>query len=277
MFDASVRNRLVELLHPQFEDFREKLKSDFSKQSAELASRGLLRSGARLKAHHDAVLQQLEARVNYVAECIKKVILAQGITYSECLAQDTKQELDYFIPLSLWELPQSYPDIGSRKAVDDLISELRGKRERVLNKAIADLNLFIDGLRTTSMINIPVRDNVGGSTYTDILLLDHQKTLLVEFVKADHSVPPEDRWKFVIAGNTGVCTILHKGLPAEFQANISDVESLWDAGLLRQGTGSRGSYNFSITPLGFKYAQWLIETTGEPIKRVVDQTRVLSF
>jgi len=273
MFHTDVRNRLVELIHPQFEDSREKFARDFSKKSAELASRGLLHSGARLIAHHDAAVQQMETRVNLVVECIKKVILAQGILYSNSLTQDVKEELEYFVPLSLWELPQSYPDVGISNAKDELIAELKGKRERVLKKATADLNLFIDELRTTSITKIVVNDNVGSSTYADILILDHQKTLLFEFVKADHGVSPLDKRKFIIVGKTGICTILHNGLPAGFQANISDVESLWDAGLLRQGVGSNGSYNFSVTPLGFKYAQWLMEATGEPIKRGTDAIR----
>ena len=92
-------------------------------------------------------------------------------------------------------------------------------------------------------------------------------------VKADHAVPPADKWKFVIVRQTGLGPILHKGLPSDFSANISDLEALWDAELLRQGVGSKGSFNFSITPLGFMYAQWLRESTGDPVQRVTDEIR----
>jgi hypothetical protein len=107
-----------------------------------------------------------------------------------------------------------------------------------------------------------------------ILLLDQQKELLLELVKAEHDCPPEKKaFKFVVATAGGGSAIIHGGFSTNHPANVSDIEALGDVHLLRPGRTPSGAFNFSITPLGFKYAQWLREKSGEPVERVTNEVR----
>ncbi|MBX9722583.1 MAG: hypothetical protein K2X81_14385 [Candidatus Obscuribacterales bacterium] len=114
----------------------------------------------------------------------------------------------------------------------------------------------------------------GNAEFETVDLLDHQKTILLELVKADHSVPLEHRGRFIVSEAMGQPpSVAHRGLPENLDVGVGDIESLGDANLLRLGRGSGGSLKFTIAPLGFRYAQWLREQTGEPLLRVSDTVR----
>ena len=268
MVDPMIRNRLNDLIHPRFEELRDKLKDDITSSREKLSSSGNLRSGAALRLHHDTVIKQLEARVNVVMESIRKVVLALAIPYSDRLAADLKQELEWFVPLSLWELPVSYADIGIPAYREELIIDLRVKHERLIKKSVAELIQFCDELR-----NRRVTGNQDlGMLHEKIVLLDHQKDLLLDFVRADHAVPPERKEKFLIVETMGHRpSVQHAGLTYPVEVNIQDIESLGDAGLLRRGNFLAGSEMFSITPLGFKYGQSYRTSKGEPAARIVTE------
>ncbi len=114
----------------------------------------------------------------------------------------------------------------------------------------------------------------GNAEFETVDLLDHQKTILLELVKADHTVPLEHRGRFIVSEAMGQpASVAHRGLPENLDVGVGDIESLGDANLLRLGRGSGGSLKFQITPAGFRYAQWLRGQTGEPLLRVSDTVR----
>jgi hypothetical protein len=114
----------------------------------------------------------------------------------------------------------------------------------------------------------------GNAKFESVDLLNNQKNILLELVKADHSVPLEHRGRFIVIEAMGrPPSVAHRGLPDGLDVGKGDIESLGDANLLRLGRGSGGSLNFQITPVGFQYAQWLREETGEPLLRVSDTVR----
>lgn len=151
MLGRDFRDHVSELIHPRFEKCREQAKHDFSQRSADMAARGLLHSGAPLAAHHEACVKRVEARVAIVWEALQGVMSAMAVPYSHTLAADLKAELEYYVPMSLWELPESYSKVGSPN-MPNLLAEfhqgLRENRARELTKAGAEIELHVESLRT---------------------------------------------------------------------------------------------------------------------------------
>jgi hypothetical protein len=146
--------------------------------------------------------------------------------------------------------------------------------KRALPGAISSLTAAIETLEKLATAKVRQSSDLRTAEFEEVELLDHQKTLLLDLVRAEHSVPLDRRIKFIIS-ETMNCppSIIHEGLPGGLTTNLADVESLDDARMLRTGKTPGGWTNFSITPRGFKYAQWLQERTSEPLARVADQVR----
>jgi hypothetical protein len=151
--------------------------------------------------------------------------------------------------------------------------ELRETQRMALSKAALEVELVVDALRANAQTKSSSRSNDLGTQFEAVILLDHQKDLLLELVKAEHAVSQEKRRKFIVVGSQEQTAILHAGLPGNFQASIGDIESLGDAQLLKLGHGSSRGITFSITPFGLQYSQWLREVSEEPVQRVTNKTR----
>lgn len=108
--------------------------------------------------------------------------------------------------------------------------------------------------------------------FEQILLTNPQKDLFVDIVEAERRLSP-DRRSFLtmnVYGSKTGYSIHHWGLPGqEIEGYEGDVFALAEARLIRmKPLGGLGGHQFDITPLGFKYYEWLKEQTGTPIQRV---------
>ncbi len=105
--------------------------------------------------------------------------------------------------------------------------------------------------------------------FENILLEQEQKELFVALVEASRNVPREGRQKFFFMATFVDSGIQHPGLP-DGQMNVykGDIEILGDAGLVRLAYESDSSMSFDVTPLGFKYYEYLKQQNGQSIQRV---------
>lgn len=108
----------------------------------------------------------------------------------------------------------------------------------------------------------------------NILLEPEQKELLIAMVEAHRNLPKEKRQSFLFANPKGGSTINHKGLPnGGLYAHIGDLDVLTNVGLLQCRYVSGGVPEFDVTPLGFKYYEDLILSTGQPVRQVEEKIK----
>ena len=90
--------------------------------------------------------------------------------------------------------------------------------------------------------------------FENILLEQEQVDLLIRLVEIVRSYPRNQRRKFIIAQTFGGTTLLYPGHPDKnIEVLMGDLKTLAREGLLAQSFSSRGTPNFDITPLGFRY------------------------
>jgi len=105
--------------------------------------------------------------------------------------------------------------------------------------------------------------------FDSIILEQLQEELIIKIAEAARNVSRDNRQKFLVVQSSDGDFLVHPGLPiGEIQIYFGDVEILSREGLLSLGYGSRGSPNFDVTPLGFKYYEYLKSRLGEPTERV---------
>jgi hypothetical protein len=112
--------------------------------------------------------------------------------------------------------------------------------------------------------------------FENILLEKDQEDLLAMIVEAARNVPREQRDKFLAIHleESSQHLIRHQGLPNETRANLGDIETLAREGLLALTYGNdRTSANFDVTPLGFRYYEYLKQHSGQPSQRIEIQSR----
>lgn len=91
-----------------------------------------------------------------------------------------------------------------------------------------------------------------------ILLLDKQRELLIAFAQAALRVPYEQQQKFLVFRFIGTQNqVHHPGLDGNLEAYFGYIEALAREWLLALSYGNKGTPNFDVTPLGFKYVEWL--------------------
>ena len=112
--------------------------------------------------------------------------------------------------------------------------------------------------------------------FENIILEPEQKDLLILLVEASRNVKNRERRKFLVAQSKDGDSLIHPGIPRD-KSDIyyGDIEILAHEGLLNLGFGSRGSPNFDVTPIGYRYYLYLKETLGEPIERV--ENSIMSY
>lgn len=103
----------------------------------------------------------------------------------------------------------------------------------------------------------------------EILLEPVQEELLITIVESARNTPIDDRQKFLVDQSFGGDTLIYPTLPKEkTRIYFGDVETLANEGLLSLNYGSKGTPNFDVTPLGFKYYQYLKKRLGQPVERI---------
>lgn len=112
--------------------------------------------------------------------------------------------------------------------------------------------------------------------FESILLEKEQEELLFILVEATRNVPQQQRQKFYAITSVGstLSHILHPGFANnDTQAYMGDIEILGHQGLLALTYGDHQSVRFDVTPLGFRYYEYLKQRAGQPIQQIEAQSR----
>lgn len=112
--------------------------------------------------------------------------------------------------------------------------------------------------------------------FDHIFLESEQDILLIALVEASRRQPRDQRQKFLFVQSITDSTIL--GLDDYPNPYIGDVEALARVGLLNLSYGSKGTPNFDVTPLGFRYYEHLMQSRGQAAERIEENVlRYLEF
>lgn len=154
---------------------------------------------------------------------------------------------------------KGYPETIPRRSVTFEIDRMETFcKERIQ----AELDMW--QARESSMQNAP---------FQAIDLLENQKQIFLELVKADQSVPTKDQGRFIVSETmNSPPSVLHVGISERLVVGKGDLDSLSDGNLLRL-VRKQGTQTFHITPFGFRYAEWLRGHMGEPLLRVSEDVR----
>lgn len=109
--------------------------------------------------------------------------------------------------------------------------------------------------------------------FEHIILEGIQKELLNKLVEIERSLPHEKRGKFYVSDSWGTseADFIHSGGP-KLTGHMSDIEVLAGYNFLNVAYGSRETPNFYVTPVGFRFYEYL-KNAGEPIETVETEYR----
>lgn len=109
----------------------------------------------------------------------------------------------------------------------------------------------------------PLKD-IGRQLYRHIPLDLYQRELLAQLVAADRAVLRDERRPFIDASSHDGEKIIHKGFPeGGLKVPRIDMQLLVKAGLLMSIPTSRGDSNFTITPQGMAYVDYMLQIDGQ--------------
>jgi diguanylate cyclase (GGDEF)-like protein len=152
MLETTLRGLAEKLIPVEFDRLRLEVREEVSRKSMELAKRGLIHSGAAVGSTHTICVQQVEKRVEAVWRILLRVMARIGVSFSDVLASDLKAFLDYHAPVSLWELPGFYTQMGGKELYEKQFgSALLEAREQVLRRLHAEIDLYVEGLRAKAL------------------------------------------------------------------------------------------------------------------------------
>jgi hypothetical protein len=104
--------------------------------------------------------------------------------------------------------------------------------------------------------------------FESIILDQEQKDLICWMIENIRNVPRNERSPFILVDDVDGLdgyTLVCDGLPNK-KVLPSDLDSLSEVGLLRQGFIPNGNKSFDITPKGYKYYEYLKTNEGKPLK-----------
>ncbi len=102
-----------------------------------------------------------------------------------------------------------------------------------------------------------------------IILEPEQVNLLYKLVEAVRNTPKDQRQKFMLLKRMGGASLHHPGLKNEDKPVYEgDLEILAGEGLLNVSFGGKGTPSYDVTPLGFKYYEYLRQEQGTPLEKV---------
>lgn len=275
MLPAQFEERFRQIMAVRMDEVALSVQADFSRASSKDAVMGSLHLINTQSLYQRRRVWTIERRIAAAVDAIKQVVQVMQVPHGDDLAKQLKSLIEPYAPADWGERSVESDSTN----LDELFKsryreELRTTRGMALNKAALEIDLLVDGLRASASGKGEVRSNDLGKQFETILLEDRQKELLLELVRAEHLVPQERRAEFIVSKTMGQPpSVIHEGLPGGLSIRISDIESLADEKMLRTGTTPGGWVNFSITPFGLKYSQWLREESGEPVQRVTSEIR----
>jgi hypothetical protein len=258
------------------------LSGEIKQAKEEMIARGLGRSGALLKKITDLCCNGIRKRGQLACEVLLSVIAVSNISYSDDLAEELKEIVDDYLPQShnyvKYFILQYIQVLDPRKT--DSPKKLAGyspldkARQIALGKVHNDIDLFLIELRNKQKITTQGSyDEINKEDQVDIfrriLLEKIQEDLFITIVEAARNTPLDKRQKFLVAQSFGGDSLIHPSIPNEKnEIYFGDIEILAGEGLLALGYGSEGTPDFDVTPLGFKYYEYLKSKLGESVERV---------
>jgi hypothetical protein len=111
--------------------------------------------------------------------------------------------------------------------------------------------------------------------FEDILLEPEQRETLSFLIEVARNVPREKRSPFMFLRMMGGGILTHPGAGKQWNNTVywGDIEQLGTAGLLRLTYGAAGDSRFEVTPLGFKYYEWMKQQAGQPLQVIESEIR----
>lgn len=158
MLPANFNERLNQMMTVRIEEVAKETQETFSKDSAEAALRGHVRSGYAYGLYHRRRVQQIEKRVGAVVEAQKRLISILRVPYNETLASDLKAQVETFVSVEWCERSvESDPAQidGGLKA--QFREETFRARQSALQKASIEIDLLSDELRAQPSNQTPVQ------------------------------------------------------------------------------------------------------------------------
>ena len=164
MLPAGFRDFLNNLVSPSFDDCRDQLEADLLTLANTMNARGMFQSSIHADERHKKSVEQMRVRVGIVWDCLQQVVVAKDVQHSESLAAELKAEVEYYVPLSLWELPATYTDKRlniDAKWSERLYNDLLEKRSRELKKVGGQIDLYVADLKAKqpTAVKIPPKEH----------------------------------------------------------------------------------------------------------------------
>lgn len=106
--------------------------------------------------------------------------------------------------------------------------------------------------------------------FDHILLDKEQVELLYVLVEATRNIPREKRQKFIYVRSQSPVVLF---ADERINAYIGDIEILAGSGLLNLSYTHGGSPIFDVTPLGFRYYEYMKKLDHHPVKQVESEIR----
>ena len=113
--------------------------------------------------------------------------------------------------------------------------------------------------------------------FPDVDIMPEQEELLVRLVEAARAVPSDERENFLHIEFGGGDLLFHPGFPVAKQAEVitQDLDILYRNDLLDMSINKSGNREYWLTPLGFRYYQFLKTREGSPIEQIGREVRSL--
>lgn len=108
--------------------------------------------------------------------------------------------------------------------------------------------------------------------YDHILLEPEHRELLALVIEASRNVRREQREPFLVIRHRGGEFLHHGGLGSNNETYLGNVEALANEGLINFSSyRPSGNPSFNVTPLGFRYYEYMKQQIGEPVEQVQDE------
>lgn len=102
--------------------------------------------------------------------------------------------------------------------------------------------------------------------FEDIVLEKEQENLLIALIEAARRQPREDRRPFAASKSSDGTVVV--GLKNYSNPYYGDIEALTNEGLIQVTRRQQYSMVFDVSPLGFRYYEYLMKSRGEAVERV---------
>lgn len=110
--------------------------------------------------------------------------------------------------------------------------------------------------------------------FSNVLLEDEQKRLLTVLVEASRNVPRDQRRRFTFIEFTGGAFLRHPGLAKkDYDVYKGDLEVLINERLILPSYSSKDTLSFDVSPVGFRYYEYLKSELGQPVKQLETSIR----